>query len=274
MAKSEKISTIVSPISIKWIGLILATIVSGLFSCTTAKKSMYFPNIEQSDIRIDSAGREAARKVYPGDRVVVQIFTVDEEGNKALNPLQKMASEQGDGLLVDPSGFIELPTLGSFFVKGKTPAVIRDEIRQKVDVLYRDATVYCTITGRVVVLSSLNQMGAGANGVGGAGVVSVPLRDERLTIPEVLSGMRSTNLKLNKTWIIREVDGKRQIVKINLNSAEVLKSPFFYLRNNDVIYIEPNRFNQFIEANLPFRNLVGILAGFSGLALAVVLATK
>jgi polysaccharide export outer membrane protein len=70
------------------------------------------------------------------------------------------------------------------------------------------------------------------------------------------------------------VDGKRQIAKINLNSAEVLKSPFFYLRNNDVIYIEPNRFNQFIEANVPFRNLVGILAGFSGLALAVVLATK
>lgn len=245
-----------------------------VFSCTTARKSMFFPNIEQSDIRIDSAGREAARKVYPGDRVAVQIVTVDEEGNKALNPLQKMASEQGDGLLVDPSGFIEIPTLGRFFVKGKTPTVIRDEIRDKVDVLYRDATVYCTITGRVIILNSLSQMGSGGSGAGGAGVLSVPLRDERLTIPEVLSGIRSSNLKLSKTWIIREVDGKRQIAKINLNSAEVLKSPFFYLRNNDVIYIEPNRFNQFIEANQPFRNLVGILAGFSGLALALVLASK
>ncbi|MEN9949879.1 MAG: hypothetical protein RLY85_631 [Bacteroidota bacterium] len=245
-----------------------------VFSCTTAKKSMYFPNIEQSDIKIDSAGREAARKVYPGDRVDVQIVTVDEEGNKALNPLQKMASEQGGGLLVDPSGFIEIPSLGRFFVKGKTPTVIRDEIREKVDVLYRNATVYCTITGRVIILNSLSQMGSGGSGAGGAGVLSVPLRDERLTIPEVLSGIRSSNLKLSKTWIIREVDGKRQIAKINLNSAEVLKSPFFYLRNNDVIYIEPNRFNQFIEANQPFRNLVGILAGFSGLALALVLATK
>jgi len=235
---------------------------------------MYFPDLKQTDILIDSTGREAARKVYPGDRVAVQIVTVDEEGNKALNPLQKMASEQGDGLLVDPSGFIEIPTLGRFFVKGKTPAVIRDEIREKVDFLYRDATVYCTITGRVIVLNSLSQMGSGGSGAGGAGVVSVPLRDERLTIPEVLSGIKSTNLKLSKTWIIRELDGKRQIAKINLNSAEVLKSPFFYLRNNDVIYIEPNRFNQFIEANVPFRNLVGIIAGFSGLALAVVLATK
>lgn len=253
--------------------LIVLVLFAGLFSCTTARKSMYFPNIEQTEIRIDSAGREAARKVYPGDRVAIQIVTVDEEGNKALNPLQKFASEQGEGLLVDPAGFIEIPTLGKFFVKGKTSAIIRDEIRQKVDVLYRDATVYCTITGRVVILNSISQMGAGGSG-GGAGVVSVPLRDERLTIPEVLSGIRSTNLKLSKTWIIREVDGKRQVAKLNLNSAEVFKSPFFYLRNNDVIYIEPNRFNQFIEANLPFRNLIGIIAGFSGLALAVVIATK
>lgn len=256
------------------LSVILLFLLAGLFSCTTARKSMYFPNIEQSNFSIDSAGREAARKVYPGDRISVQIVTVDEEGNKVLNPLQKMASEQGEGLLVDPSGYIEIPTLGKFFVKGKTPTTIRDEIKKNVDILYRDATVYCTITGRVIILNSMSQIGSGSSGAGGSGVVSVPLRDERLTIPEVLSGIRSANLKLNKTWIIREVDGKRQIAQINLNSVEVLKSPFFYLRNNDVIYIEPKRFNQFIEANLPFRNLVGILAGFSGLALAVVLATK
>lgn len=258
----------------KLLPIVASVLFAGLFSCTTAKKSMYFPNIEQTNFSIDSASREAARKVYPGDRVAIQIITADEEGNKVLNPLQKMASEQVDGLLVDPAGFIEIPTLGKFYVKGKTPTIIRDEIRQKLDVLYRDATVYCTITGRVVILNSMSQMGAGGSVGGGAGVVSVPLRDERLTIPEVLSGIRSSNLKLSKTWIIREVDGQRQVAKLNLNSAEVLKSPFFYLRNNDIIYIEPNRFNQFIEANIPFRNLIGIIAGFSGLALAVVIATK
>jgi polysaccharide export outer membrane protein len=157
-------------------------------------------------------------------------------------------------------------------VKAKTPSVIRDEIQVKAAALYRDVTVYCTIIGRIIILNSIAQAGSG--GSSGGGVQSVPLHDERLTIPEVLSGLRTNNLKLKNTWIIREVDGKRQVVKINLNSAEILKSPFFYLRNNDVIYLEPNRFNQFIEVNAPFRNLVGILAGFSGLALAIVLAIK
>lgn len=243
-------------------------------SCTTARKSMYFPDIKSIDVKIDSTTREAARKVYPGDRVIVHIVTANEEGNAILNPTQKNSSDQGQGLLVDPSGHIEIPSLGKFFVKAKTPSIIRDEIQAKAAVLYRDVTVYCTITGRVIILSSIGQISSGGSGSTGGGVQSVQLNDERLTIPEVLSGIRTNNLKLKKTWIIREVDGKRQVAKINLNSAEILQSPFFYLRNNDVIYIEPNKFNQFIEVNAPFRNLVGILAGFSGLALATVLAIK
>jgi polysaccharide export outer membrane protein len=252
----------------------LAFLILMLASCTTAKKSMYFPDIKSMDLIIDSTTREAARKVYPGDRVIVQIVTADEEGNTILNSTQKTTSGQGEGLLVDPSGQIEIPTLGRFYVKAKTPTVIRDEIQVKAAALYRDVTVYCTITGRVIILSSIGQTSSGGSGSSGGGVQSVSLHDERLTIPEVLSGLRTNNIKLKKTWIIREVDGKRQVAKINLNSAEILKSPFYYLRNNDVIYLEPNKFNQFIEVNAPFRNLVGILAGFSGLALAIVLAVK
>jgi polysaccharide export outer membrane protein len=260
--------------TLNWQIYTLAFVIVVLASCTTAKKSMYFPDIKSMDLIIDSTTREAARKVYPGDRVIVQIVTADEEGNTILNSTQKTATDQSEGLLVDPSGHIEIPTLGKFYVKAKTPTVIRDEIQVKAAALYRDVTVYCTITGRVIILSSIGQTSSGGSGSSGGGVQSVSLHDERLTIPEVLSGLRTNNIKLKKTWIIREVDGKRQVAKINLNSAEILKSPFYYLRNNDVIYLEPNKFNQFIEVNAPFRNLVGILAGFSGLALAIVLAVK
>lgn len=253
---------------------VYAGLIFQISSCVTAKKSLYFSDIKAAEFSVDSINRDAARKVYPGDRVIVQIITADELSNKSLNPTQKVSSDQGEGLLVDPAGFIEIPTLGKIFVKGKTSTSIRDEIKHKVDILYRDAAVYCTISGRVIILNNSSQNGSGGAGISGNGVVSIPMKDERLTIPEVLSGIRSSNLRLSKTWIIREVDGKRQIVQLNLNSAEILKSPYYYLRNNDVIYIEPNKFNQFIEANLPFRNLIGILAGFSGLVLAVVLATN
>lgn len=233
---------------------------------------MYFPDLKQTEIKIDSAGREAARKIYPGDRISIQIVTMDDEINKVLNTLQKSGANQGDGLLVDPAGFIEIPTLGKFYVKGQTPNIIREDIKGKLNLLYKDASVYCTLTGRVVIMNTISGSGSGGSGSANSGVVSIPLHDERLTIPEVLSGISSNNIKLRKTWIIREVDGKRQVAKIDLNSAEILKSPFFYLRNNDVIYFEPRKFNQFLTANAATRNLFGAVTGLSGLVLALVLA--
>jgi polysaccharide export outer membrane protein len=235
---------------------------------------MYLRNLKPENILIDSVARDAARKVYPGDRVSVQIVTADEEANKVMNVLQKGANESGPGLLVDPAGNVEIPLLGIFNVKGQTPNVIRDSIKKKLDELYKNATVYCNIPGRVVILTSLSGLSGSSQGAAGSGVASIPMLDERLTIPELLSGMRLSNVKLEKSWIIREIDGKRVVSKLNLNSAEILRSPFFYLRNNDIIYIEPRKFNLFLESNLPFRNLIGLFAGFSGLALAVVLALK
>ena len=254
--------------------ILVLSVVGFLFSCTAAKKSMYLQNIKSEEIQIDSVAREAARKVYSGDKVSVQIVTPDEEANKVLSVVQKQSTDLGEGFLVDPAGNIEIPLVGKFYVKGKTPTEIRDMVKSKLDLLYRDATVYATLMGRVVVLSSANASATGAQSASGAGVLSVPMRDERLTIPELLSGLRASNLKLDKTWIIREADGKRQVAQLNLNSAEILRSPYFYLRNNDIIYIEPRKFNLFLESNMPFRSLIGIFAGLSGLALAIVLATK
>lgn len=156
---------------------------------------------------------------------------------------------------------------------GKTPALVKNEIQTKVNALYKDAVVYCNITGRVIVMNStLGQSSATISPAGA--VASIQLFDERLTIPELLSGIRTTNLKLNKAWIIREEDGHRKIVKLNLNSSEIFKSQYYYLRNNDVVYIEPRRFNQFLEANIPARNFVGLFTGLGGLALAIILALK
>jgi len=242
-------------------------------SCITAKKTMYFSDIRPAEIKIDSVSREAARIIYPGDRIGIQIITTDDESNNIFNASAKGTSASSEGILVPPDGYIEIPTLGNFYVRGKTPNMVRSEIKSKVDGLYKDAAVYCSLSGRVVVLSSLGQSGGGGGASGGA-VASIPLIDERLTIPEVLSGIRTNNLKLNKTWIIREENGVRKIVKLNLNDAEIFRSPYYYLRNNDIIYMEPNKFNQFLEANQPFRNLIGITAGLSSLALAVLLAIK
>ena len=104
--------------------------------------------------------------------------------------------------------------------------------------------------------------------------MSVPLMDERLTILEVLSTMRTNNLKLDRAWVIREFDGKRVTAKVNLNSKQVFTSPYYYLRNNDIVYIEPNKLNQFLEVNAPSRNLLGITTGMTALFLSLIVLLK
>jgi polysaccharide export outer membrane protein len=238
-------------------------------SCITAKKSIYFSDIKPVEFRIDSISREAARKIYGGDRITIQIITSDEEANKVFSRSVSSSNEREAGILVGSDGYIEVPVLGKFQVNGKTPTMVKQEVKMKLDELYKDGFVSCSLNGRIVVLSSL---GGGVNS--GGAVSTVPLTDERLTIPEVLSGVRVNNLKLNKTWIIREENGQRKIVKLNLNSSEIFKSKYYYLRNNDVIYFEPRKFNLFLESNASTRNIFSILAGMSGVVLAVVLAIK
>lgn len=245
-------------------------------ACMPAKKAMYFPDIAAGKVAIDSVIRESAKKVYPGDRIVINMLTGDAESNQVLNAIQGRGSDQRqqEGYLVDRDGFVQIPILGFIAVKGLTSTEIRDIVQLKLRELYKDVVVYCTISGRVVVLNSLSTTsGLGMSG-GGGGVMSVPVMDERLTILEVLSTMRTSNLKLDKAWIIREVDGNRITAPMNLNSKELFNSPYYYLRNNDVVYIEPNKLNQFLEANAPSRSLLAIVTGMTGLFLSLIVLLK
>jgi len=245
--------------------------------CMPAKKAMYFPDLTAGEVVIDSLVRESAKRVYPGDRIVINMLTGDAESNQVLNAVQEKGSgqQQLEGYLVDRDGFVQIPILGSIAVKGQTSTEIRDMVQVKLKELYKDVVVYCTISGRVVVLNSLNSTsGFGMSGGGGGGVMSIPVMDERLTILEVLSTMRTSNLKLDKAWIIREEDGKRITAPMNLNSKELFNSPYYYLRNNDVVYIEPNKLNQFLEANAPSRSLLGIVTGMTGLFLSLIVLLK
>jgi polysaccharide export outer membrane protein len=239
---------------------------------------MYFPDLAAGQIEIDSLVRESAKKVYPGDRIILTILTGDAETNQLLNAQGNNTESQG--LLIDRDGFVQVPFLGSIAVKGLTPTEIRDIVQLKLSELFKQVFVTCTISGRVIVLNSIGTGsaggtgGTGGTGGSGGGVAAVTLTDERLTLLELLSTMRTANLKIDKAWIIREVDGKRITAPINFNSKDIFTSPYYYLRNNDVVYIEPNKINQFLEVNAPSRNLLGVVTGLTGLFLSLIVLLK
>jgi polysaccharide export outer membrane protein len=237
-------------------------------SCLPVSKTVFFPDIKEEERFIDSSLFENSKRVFAGDRIQLRIVTKDEEANAILNAaLQGFQAEaqgipgaQLGGYLIDPDGFIEIPTLGKISVRGKTPTEIKELVKNIISDFYKDVEVYCSIGGRVIMV---NGSGGGANGgAGGGGLnngIGIPILNERLTLIEVLSGINPTLTKIDKIWLIRETDGVRRFIKVNLNTKDVFESPYFYLRNNDILYLEPYRINSFIAINSPIRALIAFI---------------
>jgi polysaccharide export outer membrane protein len=242
-------------------------LVISFHSCVPVGKAVFFPDIKEEERFIDSSLFENSKRVFAGDRIQLRIVTKDEEANSILNAaLQGFEAEgqagvqgggQLGGYLIDPDGFIEIPTLGKISVRGKTPTEIKELVKNIISDFYKDVEVYCSIGGRVIIV---NGSGGGAMAGGGQQFgIGIPIFNERLTIVEVLSGINPITTKIDKIWLIRETDGVRRFIKVNFNTKEVFESPYFYLRNNDILYLEPYRINSFIAINSPIRSLIAFI---------------
>jgi len=248
--------------------IIALLLVTSFFSCVPSKKVTFFPDIREQEKLIDSTLFENSKRVFSGDRIQLKIITKDEEANKILNAALKNMDDvigqmpanigQTGGYLIDPDGFIEIPTLGKISVRGKTPTEIKELVKNIISDFYKDVEVYCTIGGRVLVFNGAGGMATAGNmgGIGGGNGMGIPILNERLTLVEVLNGLNPVSTKIDQIWLIRETDGVRHFVKINMNTIGIFDSPYYFLRNNDIIYLEPYKINSFIAINTPIRNLI------------------
>jgi polysaccharide export outer membrane protein len=230
--------------------------VISFYSCVPSTKAVFFPDIREQETYIDSTLFENAKRVFSGDRIQLRIITKDEEANKILNAVldnQLTAAGVGQvmGYLIDPDGFIEIPTLGKISVRGKTPTEVKELVKNIISDFYKDVEVYCTIGGSVLVFN-----GAGSTG---SASITVPILNERLTLADVLSGINPIYTKIDRIWLIRETDGIRHYIKINMNTTKVFDSPYYFLRNHDIVYLEPYKVNSFIAINSPIRNLIAFV---------------
>ncbi|HSM63389.1 MAG TPA: hypothetical protein VK833_05575, partial [Gillisia sp.] len=94
------------------------------------------------------------------------------------------------------------------------------------------------------------------------------LQNERSTIPEALSLAGDLNITAIRTnvLLIREIGGERNFIPIDLTSKEIFNSPYFYLKNNDVIYAQPDK-TKFATVDRGYRTATVVLSALSVLAI-------
>ena len=221
--------------------VVALTMVLVLSSCGSAKQVAYFQNIDSLNLSASKMLYEA--HIMPKDQLSIIVKTTNETASEPFNILMKsgmsnMGGKSGQNLqsyLVDNKGDIDFPVIGKIHVQGLTSRECEDLIRSKVRP-YLAETEHPLVTVR---LGSFRVVVTGE--VGSPGVVTVPY--EKMSIVEALaqSGDLGLQGKRKNVLLIREsATGQKFAHRIDLTDANIINSPYFYLQQNDIIYVEPN----------------------------------
>src|SRR5690606_29409292 len=94
-----------------------------------------------------------------------------------------------------------------------------------------------------------------------------PVQNERITLPEALTLAGDLQITaIRQLILIRELEGKREFIPIDLTSTAFFNSPYYYLKNNDVIYVQPDK-TKFATVDRSYRTASILLSGLSVVAI-------
>lgn len=217
---------------------IIATL--ALVSCKQQKNIAYYQSLEGQTSELNSNSYDA--KIQPDDLLLIIVSAEDAEAAAPFNLETAMVptlvgqsaigQRQHQMYLVEKNGTIEFPVLGTLNVTNKTKTEVVQDLKNRLSAKY--------IKNPIVNLRIMNYKVSVQGEVARPG--SYTINSERITLPEALSmaGDMTIYGKRNNVMVIREVDNKKTILKVDMSKSDFINSPAYYLKQNDLIYVEPN----------------------------------
>lgn len=214
---------------------LLITIVS---SCASRKNYVYFADdnkIETKDTLISYTP-----KLKPDDILGITVSSIDMDATKPFNQSIVSYTSSGQiygnptshGYLIDSEGMIEFPVIGKIKISGLNRMEAADLIKEKLKSYIKDPIIIVRILNfKVTIIGDVRNPG------------SYTIPNERITILDALGlagDLNITGLR-NNILVIREIDGKKIGIRIDITSSSFLSSPVYYLNQNDVVYVEQNK---------------------------------
>jgi len=242
-----------------------------LQACVPMKKLIYL-----QDDNTRPHKKELTEYVFKKkDMIYLRIKTRDEKLNELFNPGQNtnLSVQSGNlyftSYIVDDEGYIEIPVIGKIRAAGKTAEQLKEEIKQYLLTHYfknpQDVYVMLKPAGIVVtVLGEVKKPG------------TINILKENATILEAVAQAGDIELTGNRTdiMILREqTDGTRLIGHIDLTKRKALNSPFYYLHNNDLIYVKPLP-QKTIGTGTTLVNTLSTVMGITSFVISLYLLTR
>ncbi len=238
-----------------------AVVLAVLFaSCVPQKKMLYLKEAqmlsENQSINYVNE-RSVDYKLQPGDNLYIRFVNiVDQGGTSSLNgEFTRTSSSDASIYLqsytIDEEGFIELPLIGKIVVRNLTVDEAKALLQTELDKYINQTTI-------IVKMSNFNLTILGE--VTHPGMFKVYQSQINLFEAVALAGNMTNFAKNSAVKIIRQTDNGSEIVTVDMGSADILSSPYYYLKPNDIVYVEPMKIKQWGFTAFPYATVFSIIS--------------
>ena len=241
-------------------------------SCASRKTVVFYQNVEDV-LAKNNTVTNFETHLQPDDLLMIIVSAQDREAAAPFNLVNTMTTNPnnpaGTGqmqqqlYLVDNKGNIEFPVLGTIKISGLTK-------KEAIDYLTTEISKY--IIRPIVNMRIMNFKVTVQGEVNRPGIHTVV--SERLTLADAiaLSGDMTVYGKRDNVLVIREIEGKRIPYRVDMTQADFITSPYYYLNQNDIVYVEPNKTR--VNSSVVGPNLTLGLSALSLLVTIIALSTK
>lgn len=244
------------------------------FSCVKYPQLLYFRDQpEFVPLQDHEITNQIRIKIQPDDALFIRVRAFEQEAAEPFNLIPNMNMGQIgmqntnptlQGYLVDVDGNIDFPVLGRLNLAGLTADEAKTLIVEKLEPYLKDP---------IVILRFMNFRFTVLGEVRTPRTITVP--GERITILEALgqAGDLTPYSNRNQIMVIREQDGKRDIGYVDIHSPDVFQSPYFYLQQNDIVYVEPIKQATAVVRD-PIFEALPIISGAISVAALIIAFTR
>ena len=249
----------------KNIYLICTVCLVAFSACSSKRNLVYFSDLKERSKENTVILNDIEPKIQESDLLNITVNTQSVESNVLFafnsNKSKYNNSEyEREGYRVNNKGEINFPVIGNTMLKGLTLEQAQNVIGKKLEKYVKNSIVNVQFLNfRITVIGEVNKP------------QTFTIADEKVDLLQALgmAGDMTPYGKRENVLVIRKVDGKRTMVRMNLNKQEIFQSPYFYLKQNDVVYVEPDK-SKVLEYNPNNRLMPLVVATISAVA---VLAT-
>ena len=224
----------------KYVAYLVVCMAVFFTACTSTKKIIYLQDV------VPLKQQEIEQKyeviIHGDDLLAIMVNSRDPELALPFNmPMvsYQLGSNTGGqqrvlGYLVDTNGNIDFPILGEIHVEGLTRMQLTELIKNKLiegDLIKVPIVTVQFLNFKISVMGEVGRPG------------SFTISGDRITLLEALSMAGDLTIygRRDRVGVIRENNGKRTILFHDLRSADIFNSPCYYLQQNDIVYVEPNK---------------------------------